>query len=420
MVRTEAQHRGLDILQILHALLYLGNPTEDIPDHVSLSHGELRALQHHHKILLHVLRELLPILFLTQKQRPYRADLGRMGGALLIELLELRDYRAITRPDPTHIQHFTRLWLLPAPGRTRASTPAADWADTLSIWIHPHGTLANQFGHRLDQTEMGEAPVAPECLERRDQDSQRLGFSLLNLLSTTLEANPQEDRHWKEFVLAMSFSRDLLAALTQAIAHPLTDDPVTTRLRGVESLYTELDATLGTPADGEVHIMINLIISGSLLSHVLTTTLQLSQDQAAQPYTKAAGLLLTLSLRANTAEDYIRRELSHVVYTLSVEGDDHILDLLIGWLEDALPAFPWMWPTLSKAKTIPLLIHRLDSTCHWPFMSADMHRSLLTVEVICLLCQDSSFRNEILEVGTDRLLLSADRARKMQMVRPDQ
>ena len=52
-------------------------------------------------------------------------------------------------------------------------------------------------------------------------------------------------------------------------------------------------------------------------------------------------------------------------------------------------------------------------------MSADMHRSLLTVEVICLLCQDFSFRNEILEIGTDRLLLSADRARKMQMFRPD-
>jgi len=74
-----------------------------------------------------------------------------------------------------------------------------------------------------------------------------------------------------------------------------------------------------------------------------------------------------------------------------------------------------MWPTVGKAKTIPLLIHRLDSTCHRTHTSSDMHRSLLTVEVICLLCQDFSFCKEILEIGTDRLLQTADKARKMQM-----
>ena len=63
LARTEAQHRGLDILQILHALLDLGNPTENIPDHLSLSNGEIWALQHHHSIIIHDLRELLPILF---------------------------------------------------------------------------------------------------------------------------------------------------------------------------------------------------------------------------------------------------------------------------------------------------------------------------------------------------------------------
>ena len=151
MARTEAQHRGLDILQILHALLYLGNPTEDVADNVPLSHEELRAWQHHHRVLILDLRELLTILFLTQKQLPYRAELGRLGGALLAELLDLRDYRAITRPDPTHVQHFTHLWLIPAPGRTRISTLAADWADILSILIHPQGSLASQFGHRVDQ-----------------------------------------------------------------------------------------------------------------------------------------------------------------------------------------------------------------------------------------------------------------------------
>jgi len=129
--------------------------------------------------------------------------------------------------------------------------------------------LASKFGHREDQDETGEDLIDPERLEQWDQDSQRLGFSFLNLLSTTPEANPLHDNHWKEFVLAMSFSRDLLASLTHAIAHPLMDDLVTVSLQGVESLYTELEANLGTPEETEVDTMINLIISEGLLSHVL-------------------------------------------------------------------------------------------------------------------------------------------------------
>jgi len=65
LTRTEAQRRGHDILQILHALLGLGNPTENVPDHLSLSMGEIWALQYHHRSLIHHLRVLLPILFLT-------------------------------------------------------------------------------------------------------------------------------------------------------------------------------------------------------------------------------------------------------------------------------------------------------------------------------------------------------------------
>jgi len=420
LARTEAQHRGLDILQILHALLDLGNPTENVPDHLSLSNGEIWVLQHHHRILIHDLRELLPILFLTHQQRPYRAELGRVGRALLVELLSHRRYRTATRPDPTHIQHFTHLWLTPVPGRTRQPTTAADWADTLSIWIHPHGTLASKFGHREDQDETGAGLIDPERLEQWDQDSQRLGFSFLNLLSTTPEANPSHDNHWKEFVLVMSFSRDLLASLTHAIAHLLTDDLVTVSLQGVESLYTELEVKPWTPEETEVLTMINLIISEGLLSHVLIKTRQQSQSQESQPYTDAALLLLTLSLRANTGEVRIRMELNQAVYTLSVEGDVHTLDLLLGWLEDALPEFHWMWPTVGKAKTIPLLINRLDSTCHQTHKLSDMNRGLRAVEVLCLLCQDFSFCKDILKIGTHRLLQTADKARRMQMSRPDE
>jgi len=280
---------------------------------------------------------------------------------------------------------------------------AADWADTLSIWIHPNGSLASQLGHREDQEETGDSLIDPERLERMDQDSQRLGLTLLNLLSTTPEANPTQDNHWKEFVLAMSFSRDLLASLTHAIANPLADDLATASLQGVESLYTELEVKPWTPDEREVLTMINLIISEGLLSHVLIKTLQHSQSQESQPYTDAAGLLLTLSLRANTTEVRIRMELNQAIYTLSVEGDVHTLDLLIGWLEDALPGFHWIWPTVHNAKTIPLLINRLDSTCHQTHKLSDMNRGLRAVEVLCLLCQDFSFWKDILETGTHRL-----------------
>ena len=113
-------------------------------------------------------------------------------------------------------------------------------------------------------------------------------------------------------------------------------------------------------------------------------------------------------------------ELNQAVYTLSVEGDVPTLDLLPGWLEDALPEFHWMWPTVGKANTIPLLINRLDSTCHQTHKLSDMNRGLRAVEVLCLLCQDFSFCKDILEIGTHRLLQTADKARRMQMSRPDE
>jgi len=252
-----------------------------------------------------------------------------------------------------------------------------------------------------------------------DQDSQRLGLTFLNLLSTTPEVNPTQDNHWKEFVLAMSFSRDLLVSLTHAIATPLADDLAIASLQGVESLYTELEVKPWTPVEMEVPTMITLLISEGLLSHVLVKTRQYSQRQEPQPYTDAAGLLLTLGLRANTTDVRIRMELNQAILTLSVEGDVQILDLLIGWLENALLGFPWIWPSIRNARTIPLLINRMDSTCHQAQKLSDMNLGLRAAEVLCLLCQDSSFCDDILDTGTHRLLQTADKARKMQMSRPD-
>jgi len=217
----------------------------------------------------------------------------------------------------------------------------------------------------------------------------------------------------------MSFSRDLLVSLTHAIANPLADDLAIASLQGVESLYTELEVKPWTPDEMEVPAVITLLISEGLLSHVLVKTRQYSQRQEPQPYTDAAGLLLTLSLRANIMDVRIRMELNQAILTLSVEGDVQILDLLIGWLEDALLGFPWIWPTVRNARTIPLLINRMESTCHQAQKLSDMNLGRRAAEVLCLLCQDSSFCNDFIDTGTHRLLQTADKARKMQMSRPD-
>ena len=104
--RTEAQRRGLDILQILQALLDIGNPTENATEHLPLSAHEMWDLQQHHRTLIAHLYVLLPILFLTRQQEPYRAELGRVGRTLLIELLSLRQNYEVELPDWIHAQYF--------------------------------------------------------------------------------------------------------------------------------------------------------------------------------------------------------------------------------------------------------------------------------------------------------------------------
>ena len=192
--------------------------------------------------------------------------------------------------------------------------------------------MARQYGHREDLDGAGQELIDLKRLERWDQEGQRWGFSFLNLLGTTPEAHPSHDNHWKEFVLAMSFSRDLLASVTQAIAHPLMDGLDALYLQGIESLYTELEANSSKSEETEVHTMINLIVSGGLLTHVLTKTSQQIPSQESQPYTNAALLLLTLGLRANIGELRIRMELNQTIHILSVEADVSILDLLLCWL----------------------------------------------------------------------------------------
>ena len=67
--RSEAHRRGHDILQILQALLDLGNPTENAPELLHLSAHEVWDLQQHHRSLVSHLYVLLP-------NRPARAPSG--------------------------------------------------------------------------------------------------------------------------------------------------------------------------------------------------------------------------------------------------------------------------------------------------------------------------------------------------------
>jgi len=71
MKRTEAQHRGLDLLQILQALMEMGNPTTSRLEDFPRSTHEVRELLQYHRPIISHLFILLPILFLTHRQTAY-------------------------------------------------------------------------------------------------------------------------------------------------------------------------------------------------------------------------------------------------------------------------------------------------------------------------------------------------------------
>ena len=303
----------------------------------------------------------------------------------------------------------------------KASSQAADWADTLSIWIHPSGTLASKLCHLVYQDDTGESLTDLEHQALIDQDSQRLGLTLLNLLNTAPETNLTQGDAWKGFMLALSFSGDLLTPLTHAITNPLADGLNIVSLQGVESLCREFLEVKQWTRDGPaVQIMITLLISEGLLSKVLEKTRLYSQGEGSQLNTNTASLLLTLSLRAHTTDARIRMELSRAIHILSVGGTRQIQDLLTGWLEDALLRFPWIWPTVRKARTIPLLMTRMEFTCHaLQNNPSNLVSGLRATDVLYHLCQDPSYCSDVLNSGTHLLLQSANIARLMQMVRPD-
>jgi len=115
--RTEAHRRGYEILQILQALLAIGNPTKNDTELHHLSAHELWDLQQLHRTLISHLYVLLPILTLTGHQQPYRNRMGRVGRTLLIHLLTLCNSLESTLPDSLHAQYFGCLWKISVPGR---------------------------------------------------------------------------------------------------------------------------------------------------------------------------------------------------------------------------------------------------------------------------------------------------------------
>ena len=274
--RTEAQHRGLDLLQILQALLEMGNGSEDFPHR---THKILRMQQYHRSLISHLFI-LLPILFLTRRQTPYRSEIGRIGRKILISLLRLQYIDENDMATWIHAQYFGNLWTVPVRGRdTPTSLLAVDWAETLSIWIHPSGALSTRLGHRDGEVE--EETIGKEsrreATQQDDAESQRGGLMLLQLLWADPDTDQPPDigkggfrrvlDGGEDFMRILASSDDLLTSLTHAVAHPLAEDLHDLSLAGVESVYgVLLKYTEPTPPMRMVTIA---LVSGGLLAAVL-------------------------------------------------------------------------------------------------------------------------------------------------------
>ena len=113
-----------------------------------------------------------------------------------------------------------------------------------------------------------------------DEDSQRLGLTLLHLLNTEPKTNPMQGDAWEGFMIALAFSGDLLTSLTHAITYPLAEDLYDLSLQGEESLYRGfLEENRQMRDEPAVLTMITLLISEGLLAKVLEKTLLYCQEE---------------------------------------------------------------------------------------------------------------------------------------------
>ena len=186
-----------------------------------MSTHEVRELLQYHRPIISHLFILLPILFLTHRQTPYRAEIGRVGSRLLISLLSLRLIDERYEPTWIHSQYFGNLWTEPVQGRnTPTSLLAEDWADTLSIWIYPSGALSTRLGHRKKEegTEATMKELQRESIQQDDVESQRRGLMLLQLLKTNSHTGLPPDDGEEDFMRILASSGDLLTSLTYAVS----------------------------------------------------------------------------------------------------------------------------------------------------------------------------------------------------------
>ena len=213
----------------------------------------------------------------------------------------------------------------------------------------------------------------------------------------------------------LAFSGDLLTFLTHAMSRPLAEDLYNLSLRGVESVYRGFleEFEREEPA---VLTMITVLISEGLLATVLDKTLLYCQEEGSQTSTKAAKLLLSLSLEAPTTDARVRTELSHAVLILSEGWAELIQDLLVGWLQEALFKFPWIWPTAKRANIIPLLLARVGSACHArPNTASVLCQGLTAIMTLCHLCQDYSYCCDVFNTCNHSLLTIVDNTRLLQI-----
>jgi len=163
-----------------------------------------------------------------------------------------------------------------------------------------------------------------------------------------------------------------------------------------------------------------MLVSKGLLSTVLEKALLYNQEEGPNKNTSTADLLLTLSLKAHTKDIRVRVEISRAIHLLSGGWTGQIHDLLTDWLQEAMLRFSWLWPTLRRAKVIPLLMARVESTCHMlQDKSSDLVHALHAIQILCLLSQEYSYSYDILSTRPHTLLTIENNARLMQMARPD-
>jgi len=192
-------------------------------------------------------------------------------------------------------------------------------------------------------------------------------------------------------------------------------------MQGVESVYREFLEVKRWNRDGPgVKTMITLLVSKGLLAKVLEKTLLYNQEEGSYKNTSTADLLLTLSLKAHTKDICVRVEISRALHILSGGWAEQIHDLLTDWLEKVMFRFPWIWPTLRRAKVIPLLMARVESTCHMlQDKSSNLVHALHAIQILCHLSQEHSYGYDILSTRPHTLLTIANNARLMQIARPD-